>query len=410
MQKFLHHFSFTILLVIIVGAAFFAGVVTGYEAQPDVNQVNNVLNAATDQPETVDFSEFWKVWNLIDGRFVNETNREVNQKRLLGAITGMVKALGDPYTVFLPPAENKNFEENITGNFGGIGIEIGMKDGRLTIISALEDTPAKVAGLVPNDAIIKIDDQSAEDITIEEAVNLIRGEIGTTVTLSIIREDDPKILKFPITRAKITIPTLETEVRDGVFVIRLYSFDNNSAGAFRTALRRFAVSGRDKLIIDLRGNPGGLLEAAVDIASWFVRAGEPVVIERGRNPTEEKVHKSYGYKLIGDNVKMAVLVDKGSASASEILAGALSEYGRAVLVGEQTFGKGSVQELINLPSDSSLKITVAKWYTPKGVSLTDNGLKPQVTVEWKRTDDEPTTYDPDKDPQLKKAIEIVKAK
>jgi carboxyl-terminal processing protease len=262
-------------------------------------------------------------------------------------------------------------------------MEMGQKDGVLTVVAPLKDTPAFKAGVLAGDKIIKINDTVSTDMSTDKAVSLIRGEPGTTVSLTMVREglSEPKV--FNIVRAKISIPTVDTEKHPekGVFVIKLYSFSAQSPELFQNALNEFANSGYNKLVLDLRNNPGGYLEAAVSMAGWFLPQGQVVVKEIGKTDKDVVLHKSKGPGIFDGKIQMVVLVNKGSASASEILAGALSEHGVATLMGSQTFGKGSVQELMKLTSDTSIKITVAKWYTPNGVSISDNGLTPKVKLE-----------------------------
>ncbi|MFH1170836.1 MAG: S41 family peptidase [Candidatus Vogelbacteria bacterium] len=398
--------SATLVLAIVFGSGLLIG-----------SGKTSIADGAT--PINVDLTAFWKAWQILDERFVDShsstsTATSTTEKRIWGAISGMTDSLGDPYTTFLPPEEKKSFEQNITGNFGGVGIEIDVRNHILTVVTALKDTPAKRAGIKSGDQIIKIDDQETGPLSLVEAVNLIRGEIGTTVTLTVRRAGEPD-QTITVKRAKISIPTLDTEIYNGIFIIRLYNFNSNSSNAFRLALREFITAKTDKLIIDLRGNPGGLLESAVDMASWFLPLGKPVVIEnRGLNK-KEKTYNSYGYNIFTNQLKLAILIDGGSASASEILAGALSEYGLATLIGEKSFGKGSVQELIPVTSDSSLKVTIAKWLTPKHKSLVDNGLEPDILV--KAATSTPSTLDnrdeataTSTDPVLLRAIEFLKQK
>jgi carboxyl-terminal processing protease len=240
-------------------------------------------------------------------------------------------------------------------------------------------------------------------MTVEEAVKLIRGKKGTVVTFSLFRDGDTAPHEVKVTRDVINIPTLETEKRsDGIFVIRLFSFTQNSSQLFQTALQEFVESNSSKLILDLRGNPGGYLDSAVEMASWFLPKDALVVKEDSGGRGDDKEYKSYGQNIFNENLKMVILVDGGSASASEILAGALSEHGVAELVGSQTFGKGSVQELVPLTKDTSLKITIARWLTPKGVSISDQGLKPDFVVPFTQEDANKKI-----DPQLNKAVEIL---
>lgn len=390
----------TVAVFIFVALAFVGGYYFGGR-EVQSNSIPGLTNVSTGQPTNVDFGQFWEVWNLVDEKFVNGTStkdKAVIKERVYGAIGGMVGALDDPYTVFMPPEEEKYFAEEISGNFGGVGMEIGVKDDVLTVIAPLPDTPAMKAGIKAGDKIIAIEGKSTSGVATDEAVRLIRGEAGTAVVITVDRGGVKS--DFKLVRANISVPTIETEIIDGnVFVIRLYNFSAVSPNKFREALREFVVAKTPNLILDLRGNPGGYLEAAVDVSSWFIPQGKAIVNEH-YSSGKENVYRSKGYNAFNDNLRMVVLVDQGSASASEIVAGALSEYKIAVLVGGQTFGKGSVQELINL-DDGALKLTIAKWLTPLGKSISGNGLTPDVEVEMDEND---LTADP----QLDKAVEILK--
>ena len=236
-------------------------------------------------------------------------------------------------------------------------------------------------------------------MTIDDAIKLIRGTQGTKVTLTLIREGltTPKVVE--VTRSKITIPTGKTSQRGDVFIISLYNFSAQSAQFFRTALNEYLASGSHKLVIDLRGNPGGYLDAAVTIGSWFVPEGKVIVKEVGKTPDDVSEHRSFGPVLFPSTDKLVILVDQGSASAAEILAGALSEHGIGTLAGERTFGKGSVQEVIKLTMDTSLKVTIAKWYTPNGVSISQSGLTPKVPIPY-------VEGKPGEDNQLEEALKL----
>jgi carboxyl-terminal processing protease len=310
---------------------------------------------------------------------------------------------GDPYTAFLPPVENEIFESDVRGNFEGVGMEIGVRDGILTVISPIKGTPAYNAGVLPGDKIIKIDDTPTYDMKTDESVSLIRGKKGTTVTFTILREGLTEPLEIKVVRAVIDIPTIDTRLRsDGVFVIELYNFSANSPNLFRLALREFIDARTDKLLLDLRGNPGGYLEAAIDMASWFLSPGKIVVQEDFGQNEAEKIYRSSGYDIFNSKLKMVILVDGGSASASEILAGALQEHGIAKLVGDTTFGKGSVQELIPITNNTSLKVTIARWLTPSGLSISDAGIEPDEKVEVT-----PEDREAGKDRQMEKAVELL---
>lgn len=405
--------KFVIWLVILFAliASFNLGSIWGKNSL--LNQkilTTNLVGQEVGATTQVDFSPFWKAWNIIDEKYIidngnnhsTSTKIVTDQDKVWGAIGGLTASLGDPYSVFLPPDKKKRFEEDIRGNFSGVGMEIGIKDEVLTVISPLPDSPAKKAGIQPGDKIVKIDDTITTGLSTDEGVNLIRGDQGTKVRLTLVRGKE-KPFELIIIRETINIPTLETKkLANGIFEIKLYNFSASSPELFRNALRQFIESGSTKLILDLRGNPGGFLDAAVSMASWWLPAGKPVVVEKHGGGIGDRVYRSAGYNIFTDDLKMVILIDQGSASASEILAGALSEYGKALLVGEKTFGKGSVQELIPVTSDSSLKLTVAKWYTPKGHSLSLNGLMPDVLVSITEKD-----IKEGKDPQRDKAVAIL---
>ncbi len=393
-------FQFTVPLLVII--VFLAGFYLGNKSEP----VFSATNAS--QPTGLDIDPLWKVWNVLDEKFVPATITDplADEEKLWGMIQGLASSYGDPYTVFLPPEDATLFEEDIQGSFGGVGMEIGIRDGVLTVVSPLKGTPAELAGILAGDKIMEIDGKLTRNITVDKAVKKIRGEVGTDVALSIFRNGDLELIKVTVTRAIIDIPTINTELRsDGIFVIELYSFSAVSSNLFRNALREFMQSDTDKLLLDLRSNPGGFLGAAIDMASWFLPMGKIVVQESFGEGEESTIHRSRGYDVFNDNLKMVILVNQGSASASEILAGALQEHGIAELVGTRTFGKGSVQELVKITPETSLKVTIARWLTPKGRSISDGGLDADIEVEINKEDIENK-----KDPQLEKAVEVLLAK
>ncbi|MCC6323244.1 S41 family peptidase, partial [Candidatus Nomurabacteria bacterium] len=349
-----------------------------------------------------DFNPYWKVWNVLSDKSI-KAKEITDQERLWGSIQGLASSFNDPYTVFFPPEENKLFNDTIKGSFSGIGAEVGMKNKFITIISPLKDSPSYKAGLLSGDVIVKIDGKDTKNMSIDAAINLIRGKKGTTVELTIFRSGEKKTRNFSIVRDTVEIPTIETELRnDGIFVIKFYSFSENSGHLFDNALKEFIKSKSDKMIIDLRGNPGGYLSVAVDIASNFIDEGKIIAIEDFGNAKDQEIYRSYGTKTFDVNPKLVVIVDGGSASASEILAGALKEHKVATIVGNTTFGKGSVQELVKITDDTSLKVTIAKWLTPNGLSISDHGLEPDVKVVLTEKDIESKN-----DIQLEKAVEIL---
>ncbi len=395
-------------VLLMVGVSFVGGAAFALWTRP----------ASAVSEASADLSAFWKAWELLDSHFVDSSASStqavatstpgVVEERIWGAIGGLVDSYGDPYTVFLPPEENKLFEDDIRGNFGGVGMEIGVREEFIAVIAPLPETPAAKAGLKPGDKILEINDESTYKMSTTKALKLIRGEVGTTVTMEVISDGAKSSRTVTITRALIKVPTIKTEqLADGTFVIKLSSFGATAPKEFRTALEAFSKAKTDRLIIDLRGNPGGYLNAAIDIASWFLPKGLVVAREdRGSNGAPI-AYESKGYGSWNGRLKMAILVDEGSASAAEILAGALREHGVAKLVGEQTFGKGSVQEIFPITKDTSLKITVAKWLTPNGISISHNGLKPDLEVK-NEAATSTTAKNPAKDAQLEAALKLLK--
>lgn len=391
-----------LVALLVLGGTFFVGYSIGYQTRPavDIIEVTGKSPQGNDTIKAVDFALFWDVWSRIEEKYVDKGKID-RDKLVFGAISGLVKALGDPYSEFLPPVETKQFQEDIKGAFGGIGAEIGIRKGVLTIISPLKDSPSEKAGLKAGDQVLQIDDMGTADLALNEAVAKIRGEIGTKVRLTILREGGSAPFEVTVTRDEIRIPIIKTEKKeDGIFVIQLFHFTENSGFEFRKAIQEFSASGSKKLILDLRNNPGGYLVMAVDIASWFTEPGDIIAREKFADGTEE-VYRSSGFRLLS-NVPTVILTNQGSASASEIVAGALRDLKGIKLVGQKTFGKGSVQELINLDRGSSLKVTIAKWLTPNGNEINDKGLEPDVVVEI------PETPEEGKDYIMEKGIEVLK--
>lgn len=392
------------LAILLATATFFSGLHLGTDTRLEAN-IFSFLSRETRADDSVDLTEFWHVWNLLDEKFVTSSTSTpiTDAEKVRGAISGLVHAYGDPYTVYFPPEDAEMFEADIKGNFSGVGMEVGMRDDMITVIAPLPESPSEKAGIVAGDIIVRIDDTSTEGMGVDEAVQKIRGEKGTEVKFSIFRKGEEGFREFTVVRDTITIPTSKTEVRDDVFIISLYSFNAISEMEMQKALREYVKSGKKKLVLDLRGNPGGYLQSAVSIASYFLPIGKTVVRESYGGENEEDVYRSAG-KELGTHApeKFVVLVDGGSASASEILAGALQEHKVATIIGSQTFGKGSVQELVTLDDGSSLKVTVARWLTPNGLSISLAGLTPDIVVE--RTPEDRTA---EKDPQLDSALDFL---
>ncbi len=397
---------YVIVFVLALFIIFMAGTYYGYTKRPSVEKIAGVINKNNTVEIKADLDPFWKAWSILKEKSIYAKDIVDEQDYVWGAISGLASSFGDPYTVFLPPEENEEFEEEVRGSFEGIGAELGVKDKLLTVIAPLKNTPAEKAGLKSGDKIIEIDKKSTTDITSDDAVKLIRGPKGTSVSLTILRPGEKSTREILVMRDKIEIPIIETENReDGVFVIKFYSFSQNSIKLFKQAILEFIDAKTDKLIIDLRGNPGGYLEAATRIASIFIEEGDVILKEDTMNGDKIKEYKSTGPKVFDERLKLVVLVDGGSASASEILAGAIKSHKKGTLVGEKTFGKGSVQELVKLTDDTSLKITVANWLTPDGISISKEGITPDVEVKMTVEDEKN-----EKDPQMDKAVEILLAK
>jgi carboxyl-terminal processing protease len=406
MIDFSKYKSQLIIALLTLALVFYGGFAYGRGYKTDEEKLAGIINK-TDSMNNVDFASFWKAWNAINDKFISSvstsTERASDQTRVYGAISGMVASLGDPYTVFFPPVEAKSFGEQISGQIEGVGMEVGMKDGVLTVVAPIKGTPAYNAGVKPGDKILKINDVVTNTLNGDSAVKLIRGKKGTAVRLTLFREGVKEPFELSIVRDVINMPTVDTEKKGDVFIIRLYSFSAISPDLFRNALREFMMSGTNKLILDLRGNPGGYLEAAQDMASWFLPTGKVIVSEDFKDKSKNQVFRSKGYNIFNDKLKFVILIDGGSASASEILAGALHEHGVAKLVGAKSFGKGSVQELVDITSDTSLKVTIARWLTPNGNSISHMGIMPDVEV---KLDEE--AYKKDRtDTQLNKALEIL---
>lgn len=376
------------LIFVLIGASFYSGFFYGK------------LQCKICPPEEIDFSLFWEAYHKLKEKFVDKSKIEV-QKIIYGAISGMVNSLGDPYTVFLTPEQSKRFEEDVKGTFEGVGMEIGIKKGQLQVIAPLEGTPAQRAGIKAGDKILKINDKSTENMTLEEAVSLIRGPKGTKVKLTILREGWEKEKEFEIVREVIFVPSLKWEMKEDIVYLKLYHFTERASFDFAKAAVEILLKPSSKMVLDLRDNPGGYLEVAQDIAGWFLEEGQIVAIEDFGNG-QKKEYKSQGPARFLD-YKIVVLINGGSASGAEILAGALRDNRGILLIGEKSFGKGSVQELEKLSGGSSLKITIAKWLTPKGNLISDVGLEPDIKVEITEKD-----IEEGRDPQLEKAIEILK--
>lgn len=352
--------------------------------------------------QDVDFNLFWNVWDTLKKEYVDKDKLD-DKKMFYGAIKGLVNSLGDPYTIFMEPKVAKEFSDDLAGTFEGIGAEIGKKNDVITIVAPLADMPAEKAGLKAGDKIYAINGQITSGMTIDEAVNKIRGSKGTEVTLTIFRDGFDKAKDFKIIRQAIIVKSVRTKLDDNkIFVITITNFNDDTSELFKKAAAEAMEKNPKGIILDLRNNPGGYLETAIDVASEWIDQG--VVVTEQFGPEKKNEYLSRGRARL-KNFSTVVLVNQGSASASEIVSGALKDDGKASLVGMKTFGKGSVQTLEELKDGSSVKITVAKWLTPKGYNINQQGIEPDVQVDLTLED-----YNKNKDPQMDKAVEILNKK
>jgi len=396
------NFSKIIFFSLVVIMSFSIGFISReYISLPDIGNpglINQYVNPAPGNKD-VDFSIFWDAWNVIEQKY---TIAPLDHKKMVyGAISGMVNSLGDPYTVFFSPTENDLFNQDMKGSFGGIGAEIGFRDGFLTVISPLKGSPAEKAGIVAGDVILKVDDKDVTGLSIDEAVMQIRGEKGTKVKLTILRKGEAKSKDIEVTRDIIVMNTVDWKMLDGsIAYISINQFKEDTGQEFDRITDNVLLKEPKGIILDLRNNPGGFFNVAIDIASRFIDEGKVVVIQDQGNSKEK--YAALGGKRF-DNIPLVVLINEGSASASEILAGALKDDNNVKLVGKKTFGKGLVQEMEKLKDGSAIKVTIARWMTPSGVDINHDGIKPDVEVDLAESD-----LKDNKDPQLDKALELIK--
>lgn len=401
----------TIIILIFLAGAFSSGYLLGnkgYKAQLDKEDPYEVTisRELPTERKNLDFSLFWRVWDTLATKYFDK-DKLVPSQMVYGAIKGMVASVGDPYTVFLPPTENKVVQEDLQGSFEGVGIQIGFKGTQLAVVSPLPDSPAEKAGALAGDFIIGIRDELKEidrgtsGISLPEAVQAIRGPKGTTVTLTLLREGDDEPFEIDIVRASIEVPSITHEFvgeNENISYVRILKFSGETMREWEDVvieiLKSPEVAG---IIIDVRNNPGGFLQGAVALASEFLDSGSLVVTEEGSDgrTQEFKVERIGRFK----NQRVVVLVNGGSASASEIFAGALRDINDIQLVGQTTFGKGTIQEPQQVENGAGLHITIAKWLTPSGFWVNEGGLVPDIEVE-----NNPET---EEDEQLQKAIELL---
>ncbi|MBN1494957.1 S41 family peptidase [Candidatus Peregrinibacteria bacterium] len=392
-----------LLTVIALLVCFMAGFKTAEyfylsAANTSLNVNTQSQNSNFENPRAKDLSLYWDVWEELETRYVNGSDVLDTQKFIYGSIKGLTASLGDPYTVFMTPEETKEFEENLNSQLQGIGTELTVEDGLLIVLSPLKDSPAEKAGLKPGDIIFEIDGNPTTEMTLFEAIMNIRGEKGTQVTLTIIRKELAEPLYVTITRDDINIESVTFERLEGnIAYISINQFSDDTAEEFEKAVNDILLSTPKGIILDLRYNGGGYLDIAVDIVSEFIEGKKSAVEIKTRIEKDNEVFTTSGNARI-QKIPLIVLVNYGSASASEIVAGAIQDLKRGLVMGEQTYGKGSVQEVEFLRDGSSLRLTIAKWLTPSGRDIDEVGITPDRIIEQKEED-----YENGIDTQLEEA-------
>jgi carboxyl-terminal processing protease len=398
-----------ILLASFLSAAIFIGGyflgVSGFQVKLDKAKNIKIERTLPPAKAGLDFSLFWKVWDNLESQYFDKS--KINRTDMVyGAIRGMVAALKDPYTVFLSPLENKVVQEDLSGSFEGVGIQIGFKGSQLAVIAPLPGSPAEKAGIKAGDFIVGIKDEAkgvdrgTVGLGLPEAVEIIRGKAGTKVTLLLTREGEEKPLLTEIVRAKLDVPSVILTFvgkEKKTAQLKVLKFNGDTLAEWDKEVAKAVKAGNpDGVILDLRNNPGGYMDGAVEIAAEFLPDNSLVVIEERAGGQRKEYHTERVGKLT--EIPLVILVNEGSASAAEILAGALRDVRKVKIVGEKTFGKGTIQEPLQLNGGSGLHLTVAKWLTPNGTWVNEAGLEPDVKIK----DDEKTN----EDEQLQEALKL----
>ncbi|QQG49904.1 MAG: S41 family peptidase [Candidatus Berkelbacteria bacterium] len=369
-----------VFLLFGVALVFFAGFLAGGAYELNRQQLN--------------LSEFWQVYSVVDKEFVGQIDKK---KAVDGVTRGFIDSLGDPFSSFLSSEERNTLSEELSGEFEGIGARLETKNDAITVVAPLSGSPAEKAGMKPNDIILTIDGESTEKMTLDQAVSKIRGKAGTEVTLSIFRQGKDVPLELKVNREAISIPSVTWKMMGTVAYMEIAQFGDDTIELAQKGFAELNAKNPTAFIMDLRNNPGGYLDDVAPIAGAFL---PPSVITTQKFKFKKSEDVRSTQVPTFPNTKLLVLVNEGSASAAEILAGALQDYGRAQIIGQKTFGKGSVQDIIPLGKGNSLRLTVAEWLTPKGRSVNKEGIKPDVLVEGEVT--------ATSDPALDKALELAR--
>lgn len=390
-----------VITILLIASALLIGYYAGTR-NPQTIAIKGINNIENGVVTNQDFMVFWDTWRTIQGAYLRAAEVK-NQDLIYGAASGLVGALKDPYSTFMNPADAKKFSEDINGSFGGIGAEIALKNDQLIIVAPLKNSPAERAGLLAGDKILEINATSTVGIMINDAVKIIRGPKGTTVSFLIGRNTKDKPLTVKVIRDTIEVPVVEWKMKEeNIAHLQLFTFNEQAPRLILRALEEIREQKGKGIILDMRNNPGGYLEAAVTIAGYFLKPGDTVIYEEFRNGKRDKF-KAQGNRL-NPTMPLIIILNNGSASASEILAGSLKDNRNTQIVGEKSFGKGTVQELNTLRDGSEVKLTIAHWILPKGAHIDKNGIKPDHEV--KITDDD---REKKRDPQLEKALEVIRS-
>jgi carboxyl-terminal processing protease len=387
--------SFTSLAFLLLLGGFIGWKLALYSIQDELNG-----KTTTDDFDPLSMDLFWETYDLLEDGYVDILALD-EEEQMYGAIQGMVNALDDPFTVFMTPSETQDFRDSLEGEYVGIGAELTVRNGSLVVIAPVKGAPAEAAGLLPGDVVYKINDELVGEMTLFKAISEIRGEEGTSVTLTVTREDEDDPVELEIERTKVELASVELEYygeEENLAYINVSQFIEDTETEFDEIVQELLLHELNGIILDLRYNGGGYLDVSVELLSDFIEGKQKAVITKMRDEADNEIFYTNASSRLSDT-PMVVLVNEGSASASEILAGAIQDYERGIVMGEKTFGKGSVQIVDVLEDGSSLRYTVAKWYTPNDRSIDDVGIDPDVIVELTKEDREA-----DEDPQLDEAI------